>query len=90
MKTSHNPELQVGRNYRVVRDLACNTGTFQTGQILRLESSNYSRYDGSTLFIFRDNVTGELKGWCLGDNEPPVECPFLEIGDDTLQSPQRS
>jgi hypothetical protein len=57
----------VGVRYRVLEEFRQGNGEFIKGETLRFERVEWSRYDGSHIYIFRA-ADGSLKSWWLSDD----------------------
>lgn len=58
----------VGRRYRVLADFVQRNDRFRKGETLRFQRVEWSRYDGSHIYIFQA-ADGALKPWWLSDDD---------------------
>lgn len=57
-----------GGRYRVLTDFEQQDDRFRKGEALRFQRVEWSRYDGSHIYIFQA-ADGALKAWCLSDDD---------------------
>jgi len=69
MSTWRQHNFVPGRKYRVLKNMWTGTSQFLSGEIIEFVKATYSRYDGSTAFIFKAPDTGTMKTWLLVDAE---------------------
>ncbi|ATC63564.1 hypothetical protein CMV30_06125 [Nibricoccus aquaticus] len=62
--------FEVGKCYRVKKSFTALRDKFETGELLTYKESAYSRYDGITGHIFRDE-TPSTRVWDIYDGDTP-------------------
>jgi hypothetical protein len=60
----------VGQRYRVNKSFASAFSNFTADETLVFEKEQYSRYDSSSVYVFRNVSSNEAKEWWLHDEQP--------------------
>ena len=69
MTTPRVHAFEVGRKYRVLKDIRTQTSSFCSGEVVEFKDAAYGRYEKCTAFRFASFAGGECNSWFLYDQD---------------------